>query len=325
MATWFQGQLRRLHPASAARAFERGARILHFLGGMSVDVVGRARGLAGEDDDHAARAGRGRRVRRRLHRPLRTTSSSSGTAGGGSSCASRSTSPDRIIPVDPADAAEARPGAARVVPGRLPASRLPPDRPRLRRSSRDMPGLTGPEVEALYASGDAVAFRRESRPMKVLDDRRAAAARGALRADRARVEPGRAGRLHRRAPRRDAAAGAGRRARVDRRAGAAPTAPRRSPSNERTPEFAFVRALAIEAYYCDFVAPGQRRAGRVGGDRLQLRRSRRACARTGRTWGSHEGPLRRRRGRVRRRRRRRRRRARRSAAATCCCSRRART
>ena len=25
---------------------------------------------------------------------------------------------------------------------------------------------------------------------------------------------------------------------------------------ERTPEFAFVRALAIEAYYSDFVAPG---------------------------------------------------------------------
>jgi hypothetical protein len=27
--------------------------------------------------------------------------------------------------------------------------------------------------------------------------------------------------------------------------------------NERTPEFAFVRALAIEAYYSDFVAPGR--------------------------------------------------------------------
>ena len=30
----------------------------------------------------------------------------------------------------------------------------------------------------------------------------------------------------------------------------------RSPT-ERTPEFAFVRALAIEAYYSDFVAPGK--------------------------------------------------------------------
>ena len=27
--------------------------------------------------------------------------------------------------------------------------------------------------------------------------------------------------------------------------------------HERTPEFAFVRALAIEAYYSDFVAPGR--------------------------------------------------------------------
>ena len=28
-------------------------------------------------------------------------------------------------------------------------------------------------------------------------------------------------------------------------------------AHERTPEFAFVRALAIEAYYSDFVAPGK--------------------------------------------------------------------
>ena len=28
-------------------------------------------------------------------------------------------------------------------------------------------------------------------------------------------------------------------------------------AHERTPEFAFVRALAIEAYYSDFVAPGR--------------------------------------------------------------------
>ncbi len=31
--------------------------------------------------------------------------------------------------------------------------------------------------------------------------------------------------------------------------------------HERTPEFAFVRALAIEAYYSDFVAPGREAAG----------------------------------------------------------------
>jgi hypothetical protein len=32
-------------------------------------------------------------------------------------------------------------------------------------------------------------------------------------------------------------------------------------AKERTPEFAFVRALAIEAYYSDFVAPGSDAAG----------------------------------------------------------------
>ena len=31
--------------------------------------------------------------------------------------------------------------------------------------------------------------------------------------------------------------------------------------HERTPEFAFVRALAIEAYYSDFVAPGREGPG----------------------------------------------------------------
>jgi hypothetical protein len=31
--------------------------------------------------------------------------------------------------------------------------------------------------------------------------------------------------------------------------------------HERTPEFAFVRALAIEAYYSDFVAPGKQGPG----------------------------------------------------------------
>jgi hypothetical protein len=32
-------------------------------------------------------------------------------------------------------------------------------------------------------------------------------------------------------------------------------------ARERTPEFAFVRALAIEAYYSDFVAPGRDATG----------------------------------------------------------------
>jgi hypothetical protein len=37
--------------------------------------------------------------------------------------------------------------------------------------------------------------------------------------------------------------------------------PARLADHERTPEFAFVRALAIEAYYSDFVAPGRDGSG----------------------------------------------------------------
>ena len=37
--------------------------------------------------------------------------------------------------------------------------------------------------------------------------------------------------------------------------------PQELAEHERTPEFAFVRALAIEAYYSDFVAPGSEGPG----------------------------------------------------------------
>ena len=61
------------------------------------------------------------------------------------------------------------------------------------------------------------------------------------------------------------------RAGLDRRTRARRGGGRRRPRGARaTPEFGFVRALAIEAYYSDFVAPGKRRARRLGGDRLQL-------------------------------------------------------
>ena len=96
--------------------------------------------------------------------------------------------------------------------------------------------------------------------------------RGALRADRPRVEPGRSGRLRRRRDHGDAGRGPGaalwpRSTRSPRR----PRAARRhSPSTSGRPSSRFVRALAIEAYYSDFVAPGRDGAGRLGGDRLQL-------------------------------------------------------
>ena len=82
-----------------------------------------------------------------------------------------------------------------------------------------------------------------------------------------------------------------------------------------TPAFQFIRALAIEAFYSDFVAPGRDGAGRLGGDRLPPAAGACAQARTGPTWGSkHERALRRRRRRLGRRRRRVRRRARRARA-----------
>ena len=96
--------------------------------------------------------------------------------------------------------------------------------------------------------------------------------RGALRADRPRLGPGRPGRLRRRAADRHAArrCATGALAAIDALAPAAAGAPRRWPSMSGRPSSRFVRALAIEAYYSDFVAPGKEGAGRLGGDRLQL-------------------------------------------------------
>ena len=55
--------------------------------------------------------------------------------------------------------------------------------------------------------------------------------------------------------------------------------------HESSPEFGFVRALVIEAYYSDFVAPGS--PGRAPGPRsTSTHRSRRGSRKTGRTWGS---------------------------------------
>ena len=101
------------------------------------------------------------------------------------------------------------------------------------------------------------------------------------------------------------------------RARARPCSPRsrRSPagrSHERvgTPEFLHVRALAIEAFYSDFVAPGVDADRRLGGDRLQ--HAARDAAREGLVVPRHrdERALRRRRRRLGRRRRSRGRRAR---------------
>ena len=149
MATWFQGSCDDFIQASC-EGFERGARILHFLGGMSVDVS-HARAVSQAKMTITQRApvegvecdvvctGRfydflERRDNRWgivLRQPIYES--------------------DRIIPVDPA-----APKLDRAQLDSFPVgyrhlaylqTGLGFD------VKRDMPGLTGPEVEALYASG----------------------------------------------------------------------------------------------------------------------------------------------------------------------------
>jgi hypothetical protein len=48
---------------------------------------------------------------------------------------------------------------------------------------------------------------------------------------------------------------------IDKLAPAAEQGPEALAEHERTPEFAFVRALAVEAFYSDFVAPGAQGPG----------------------------------------------------------------
>ena len=150
MATWFQGSCDDFIQASR-EGFERGARILHFLGGMSVDVS-YARAVAqakmtitqrapveGVECDVVCtgrfydflerRDGRWGIV---LRQPIYES--------------------DRIIPVDPATA----PKLDRAQLDSFPVGyrHLAYLQSGLGLAVKpDMPGLTGPEVEALYASG----------------------------------------------------------------------------------------------------------------------------------------------------------------------------
>ena len=69
MATWFQGSFEEFIKVND-EGWARGVRILHFLGGSCDRRLRRSRDRANQDDDFAARAGRGRDLRRGLHRPL---------------------------------------------------------------------------------------------------------------------------------------------------------------------------------------------------------------------------------------------------------------
>jgi hypothetical protein len=151
MATWFQGSCDDFIRVSR-EGFERGVRILHFLGGTSVEVAG-ARGVAQTKMTITQRAAvdgvecdvvcTGRFydfVERRdsrwgivLRQPIYEQ--------------------DRISPVDP---------SARVELDRALLESFPVGYRHLAYLQTrngfavkpDMPGLTGPEVEALYASGE---------------------------------------------------------------------------------------------------------------------------------------------------------------------------
>jgi hypothetical protein len=150
MATWFQGSCDDFIQASR-EAFERGARILHFLGGMSVEVsyaravsqvkmtITQRAPVEGVECDVVCtgrfydflerRDGRWGIV---LRQPIYES--------------------DRIIPVDPA----AAPKLDRALLDSFPVGyrHLAYLQTGLGfEVKRDMPGLTGPEVEALYASG----------------------------------------------------------------------------------------------------------------------------------------------------------------------------
>jgi hypothetical protein len=150
MATWFQGGADDFIRASR-EGFERGARILHFLGGSSVDIAGeravaqtkmtitQRASVHGIDCD-AVCTGRfydflERRVGRWglvLRQPIYEQ--------------------DRLDPVDP---------AVRVELDRTVLDRFPVGYRHLAYLQQqlgfvvkpDMPGLVGPEVEALYTSG----------------------------------------------------------------------------------------------------------------------------------------------------------------------------
>jgi SnoaL-like domain len=151
MATWFQGSCDDFIRVSR-EGFERGVRILHFLGGTSVEVAG-ARGVAQTKMTITQRAAVDRVecdvvctgrfydfVERRdsrwgivLRQPIYEQ--------------------DRISPVDPSARVELDRGLLESFPvGYRHLAYL---------QSRngfavkpDMPGLTGPEVEALYSSGE---------------------------------------------------------------------------------------------------------------------------------------------------------------------------
>jgi hypothetical protein len=151
MATWFQGSADEFIRVSR-EGFERGVRILHFLGGTTIDLAG-DRAIAQTKMTISQRADvedvlcdvvctgrfydflerRSRRWGIVLRQPIYEK--------------------DRLDPVDPAASLALDPGLL----GRFPDGyrHLAYAQTRIGFDVKgDMPGLTGPEVEALYARGE---------------------------------------------------------------------------------------------------------------------------------------------------------------------------
>ena len=152
MATWFQGPAIEFIKVSR-EGFERGVSILHFLGGTSIDSERRSRAIAQTKMTISQRAEvHGVTVRRRLHRALLRLPREARRPLG-----------DRAAPADlregPARPARPRRRRYALTPPSSPSSRpatatSPTSRPRSATTvKRDMPGLTGPEVERLYQRG----------------------------------------------------------------------------------------------------------------------------------------------------------------------------
>ena len=148
-ATWFQGSAADFIDASR-EGWAKGVGILHFLGGHSAEVAG-TRDRADQDDDLAARRRRWRALRRRMHRALLRLPEH---RNGRWAIALRQPiyEKDRLDPVDPA----AKLSLDVALLQRFPEGyrHLAYLQTRIGYTvKRDMPGLKGAEVEALYAKG----------------------------------------------------------------------------------------------------------------------------------------------------------------------------
>ena len=133
--------------------FERGVSILHFLGGSSIDVAG-DRAIAQTKMTISQRAPVEACCATSSAPAASTISSRSATGAGASCCASRSTRrtastrsiPRRALTLDPKLLAQFPEGYRHLayLQTRIGYNVKP-----------DMPGLDGPEVEALYRRGEA--------------------------------------------------------------------------------------------------------------------------------------------------------------------------